>query len=162
MDIGSGERRGETPQFQEYTREPGGDIRAPELPSEEKERAALAEAQAERLRADAARVAHSVREMKDPIVAKIEEILSHGLGAEYALLNQAQKDAFRQEGEELALWLRDAVTQGKVQPHKLLQRMEHWLLMIEAKDRFEPWLLKEAYKRVRQVLRGVMYEERGH
>lgn len=116
---------------------------------------------AERRRA-AENAARTHGEMKDQLLVRVESLLSEGLADEYAALSKDQKDAFRKEGETLALWLHGALSSGSVKPHKVLDRLERWLLIIEGKDRHAPWLIQEAYIRARRVLQEEMYNEKGH
>lgn len=111
---------------------------------------------------EAERAARATKEMKDPLLVRIEAILSEGLSDEYATLSPEKKRVFREEGEELSVWLHGAIATGKVKAHEVLKRIEHWLLVIEAKDRSSPWLLQEAYIRARRILKDLMYQEMGH
>lgn len=110
-------------------------------------------------------VEHAARppqEMKSPMLRRIETVLSEGLAREYAALSENKREPFRNEGEQLAVWLEGALASGKVKPHEVLARMEHWLLILEGKDRYEHWLLQEAYNRTRRVMKEMMYSEIGH
>ncbi|MEK9156790.1 MAG: hypothetical protein AAB448_01485 [Patescibacteria group bacterium] len=106
--------------------------------------------------------ARSRREMKDPLLVRIESLLADGLADEYATLSPDKKQAFKQEGEALAVWLHSALANGTAKPHEVLMRLEGWLLIIEGKDRSSPWLLQEAYVRARRALEYMMYTEKGH
>lgn len=106
--------------------------------------------------------ARASREMKDPILVRIESVLSDGLAGEYAKLSAEKKAAFKAEGEELSVWLHEAAVSGKIKPHKVLAHIERWLLIIEAKDRSSPWLLQEAYVRARRIVKDLMYSTMGH
>lgn len=119
------------------------------------------DAQVAAQRKEAERLARAAREMKDPLLTRIENVLSEGLADEYATLGQKEKQLFKTEGEALAGWLRHAAIQGKVRPHEVLKRMEKWLLIIERKSHAPYWLLQEAYIRARRVLRTMMHEEQG-
>lgn len=121
----------------------------------------IASAVAERRRA-VENAARTTREMKDPLLVRVESLLSEGLADEYAALSGEKKKSFREEGEVLATWLKSAIARGAVKPHQVLARIEHWLLIIEEKDRHAPWLLQDAYIRARRVLNEEMYNEKGH
>lgn len=131
--------------------------RAPDAPREAEDDAAALESR----RQAAAQAARASREMKDPALKRIELMLSAGLGDEYAKLGK-EKDAFRKEGEELAQWLYQAAARGSLSSHEVLKRMEHWLLIIEARDRASDWLLQEAFTRSRRILRELRSHEMGH
>lgn len=121
----------------------------------------VAAAVAERKRA-AEHAARSRQEMKDPLLVRIESLLSDGLADEYTTLSPDKKQAFKQEGEALAVWLHGALANGAAKPHEVLMRLEKWLLIIEGKDRSSPWLLQEAYVRARRALKDMMHTEKGH
>jgi hypothetical protein len=106
--------------------------------------------------------ARSRQEMKDPLLVRIESLLSDGLADEYATLSPDKKQAFKQEGEALAVWLHGALASGAAKPHEVLMRLEKWLLIIEGKNRHSPWLLQEAYVRARRALKDMMYTQIGH
>lgn len=116
----------------------------------------------EQQRKAAEHAARASGEMKDALLVRVESLLSEGLAGEYAKLSSEKKPIFKEEGEELALWLHGAITQGTVKPHKVLERIEKWLLIIEERKRFEPWLVQEAYIRARRALRSIQVEEVGH
>lgn len=120
-----------------------------------------ASAVAERKKA-AESAARATREMKDPLLVRVESLLSEGLADEYATLSPGKKQAFKQEGEMLAVWLHHALAKGDVKPHEVLARLEKWLLIIEGKDRSSPWLIQEAYVRARRAMREMKYEHIGH
>lgn len=113
-------------------------------------------------RQEAERAARATREMKDPLLVRIESLLSEGLSDEYATLSPEKKKAFKEEGERLSVWLHDALASGKITAHEVLTRLETWLLVIEGKDRSSPWLLQEAYIRARRVMKDFMHKEMGH
>lgn len=113
-------------------------------------------------RQEAERAARATREMKDPLLVRIEAILSEGLSDEYATLSPEKKKAFKEEGERLSTWLHSALATGTVTAHEVLTRLEAWLLVIEGKDRASPWLLQEAYIRARRVMKDLMHQEMGH
>jgi hypothetical protein len=106
--------------------------------------------------------ARASREMKDPLLVRIEAALSDGLATEYAKLSVEKKAAFKAEGEKLSAWLHEAAASGRIKPHEVLAHLERWLLIIEAKDRSSPWLLQEAYVRARRMVKELMYNSMGH
>ncbi len=108
---------------------------------------------------EAERAARATQEMKDPVLQKVEFLLSDGLADEFVALNSTQKAAFKEEGEKLAVWLHDALTQDRVRPHLVLSHIEKWLLIIQARDRAEYWLRQEAYIRARRAMREMMSNE---
>lgn len=108
------------------------------------------------------RAARATKEMKDPLLVRIEAILSEGLSDEYAALSPEKKKAFKEEGEKLSQWLHGALATGKVTAHEVLAHLETWLLVIEGKDRSSPWLLQEAYIRARRIMKDLAHQEIGH
>ncbi len=151
-----GEKSPETPEQYGEVEAVAATERAPQQ-SEQDVEAALAE----RKRA-VEHAARSRQEMKDPLLVRIESLLSDGLADEYATLSPDKKQAFKQEGEALAVWLHSALASGAAKPHEVLVRLEKWLLIIEGKNRHSPWLLQEAYVRTRRALKDMMYNQRGH
>jgi len=108
------------------------------------------------------RAAPATRELKSPLLVRMESLLSEGLASEYVALSKDKKEPFRKEGEVLALWLESVIASGSVKPHEVLSRLERWLLIIEGKDRHAPWLVQEAYVRARRVLKEMMHTQIGH
>lgn len=106
--------------------------------------------------------ARSRQDMKDPLLVRIESLLSDGLADEYATLSSDKKQAFKKEGEDLAVWLHGALVSGAAKPHEVLMRLERWLLIIEGRDRSSPWLRQEAYIRARRALKDMMHVKIGH
>jgi hypothetical protein len=97
----------------------------------------------------------------DSLFARIEHLLSAGLGAEFATLSSDEQKVFKKEGEDLARWLRDACRSGAVSPYHVLMRIEKWLCIIED-GRSPHWLMREAHNRARMVLKAMRDSERGH
>jgi hypothetical protein len=113
-------------------------------------------------KAEAIRVSRSGKDMPDPLLVRIDTLLSEGLRDEYTALSQDEKQAFKKEGDALAAWLHDAVGSGRVKSHDVLTRIERWLLIIEGRNRAAPWLLQEAFIRARRVLNEFMSNDVGH
>lgn len=151
-----GEKGPETPEQRGEAEAVAAAERAPQQSEQD-----VAAAVAERKKA-VEHAARSRKEMKDPLLVRIESLLSDGLADEYATLSPDKKQAFKQEGEVLAVWLHGALASGAAKPHEVLTRLEKWLLIIEGKDRSSPWLLQEAYVRTRRALKDMMHTERGH
>ncbi len=67
---------------------------------------------------------------KDPLLTKIEAILSENLGDIYTQLPADKREAFRVKGEETAGKIHDILGSAKVKVHKILELISDWLGLI--------------------------------
>ncbi len=97
-------------------------------------------------------IAPSVVDKKDETLQRIEEILAEDLAPTFKTLSVEQRKKFKEEGERVALFIRDSVRQGKLHAAQVLQRIQRWFLLIVDKARSYWWLTQEAYKKSRKIM----------
>lgn len=88
---------------------------------------------------------------KTPLQQKIEELMSEDLEKVYANMNEAQKKAFREEGEKTAGKIEKLIQHVKVKTKKILDLIRHWLKLIPGVNKF--FLEQEAKIKTDRILK---------
>lgn len=79
---------------------------------------------------------------KDPMIAKIEQIMIEDVEAEYKKMTPGQQAQFRQAGEETAGLIRVLLNKTKVNIKKIVKLIIKWLKLISGVNRY--FLMQEA------------------
>jgi len=73
---------------------------------------------------------------KDPIVAKIESVLSEGLNEEFAKLSPADQQRFKVTGEETATQISKLLAKSKIHFGQVVQLIVKWLRIIPGVNKY--------------------------
>lgn len=88
---------------------------------------------------------------KDPMTAKIEDVLSEDLTDAFLSMPPETQEAFKIKGEETATKIRELFEQAKVNARKVFGLIREWLKMIPGVNRF--FLEQEAKIKTDKILR---------
>lgn len=91
-----------------------------------------------------------VIEIKDQMLAQIEEILADGLYAIYKVMPANKQLEFKVAGEKFAREIKDQIAKGKMKPHLVLRGARIWLSKIPGV--IWPYLTQEAKIKTDDIL----------
>lgn len=89
-------------------------------------------------------------EVRDPVLAQIENILEEDLKEVYAGLTPELKPQFKAKGEEAAKTIRDMIDRAKLKARKVLKLIKSWLKMVPGINRF--FLEQEAAIKAQKIM----------